>query len=396
MRVQTKTSSPPLSGTALFSNTNYVSWYRELAESLRGNHHATLLFDSTMQEPSELIQLHARRALHDDYTERFPSTFGYGSPLLISAIAKRYSVDERSILTTSGCTAAISHVYAAFLEPGAHVAIETPHFDLLSRLAAYRGAHVTHFRREPGTFAIDPERLAKALTPQTRLIVLTNAHNPSGAYLDDESLRAIAAVANRAGIPVLVDEVYGDFVPPPERSGPAAKLDPCFISISSLTKVYGLHALRCGWIIASEPILRRIRPIYADLESGSSKLTHGIAALIFSELPLYERFWQSLLANNLAVVRPISEALVSEGLLEGLPPVHGNMYFPRLPRTNDTRALAAWMWDHAQIALAPGDFFGAPGYLRLGYGQRTEEVKSGFERFAEALRTYCSDVKAKS
>jgi aspartate/methionine/tyrosine aminotransferase len=82
--------------------------------------------------------------------------------------------------------------------------------------------------------------------------------------------------------------------------------------------------------------------------------------------------------------------------LESLPPVHGNMYFPRLPRTNDTRALAAWMWDHAQIALAPGDFFGAPGYLRLGYGQRTEEVKSGFERFAEALRTYCSDVKAKS
>src|SRR5690606_3870140 len=115
--------------------------------------------------------------------------------------------------------------------------------------------------------------------PRTRLIVLTNAHNPSGAHLGDEALRAIAAVAHRAGVPVLVDEGYGDFVPAPERSGPAARLDPCFISINGLTKVYGLHALRCGWIIASDTILRRLRPVYADLESGSSKLTHGIASL---------------------------------------------------------------------------------------------------------------------
>jgi aspartate/methionine/tyrosine aminotransferase len=384
------------SGAALFANTNYVTWYRQLVESLRGGEKATLLFDSTMQEPSELIQLHARRAFNGDYAQQFPSTFGYGSPQLITAIARCYAVDERSILTTSGCTSAINHVYAAYLEPGTHVVIETPHFDLLSRLALHRGANVTYFEREPGSFAIDPERLARSLTSQTRLIVLTNAHNPSGAHLGDAELRAIANVANRARIPVLVDEVYGDFVPPPERSGPAANLDPCFISINSLTKVYGLHALKCGWIIASDTVLRRLRPVYADLESGSSKLTHGIATLVLNELPIYQRFWQALLARNLEVVRPISEALVREGLLEGLPPVHGNMYFPRLPQVENARKLAAWMWDRTQIALAPGDFFGAPRYLRLGYGQRFEEVSKGFQTFADALRIYCNDEQRTS
>ncbi len=379
-------------GAALFANTNYVTWYRELAASMRGNDARTVLFDSTIVEPNELLQQHARRALNGHYGTRFPSTFGWGSPLLIAAIARRYAVNEQSILTTSGCTSAINHVYTALLQPGSHVVIETPHFDLLSRLAAYRGARITHFEREPATFGIDPQRLERCLTPQTRLIVLTNAHNPSGAHLDDAELLAIAEVANRHNIPVLVDEVYGDFVPPPQRSGPAAKLDPCFISINSLTKVFGLQALRCGWIIASEPMLQHLRPVYADLESGSSKLTHGIAALVLDELPIYMRFWQTLLARNLATVRRVCEPLANDGLLDGLPPAHGSMYFPRLPRVANTRDFAVWMWDRAQIALAPGEFFGAPGYLRLGYGQRSEDVSLGFDRFAEALRAYCKDA----
>ena len=117
---------------------------------------------------------------------------------------------------------------------------------------------------------------------------------------------------------------------------------------------------------------------------------------MLNQLPIFQRFWQSLLARNLSVVRPLAEALVREGLLAGLPPLYGNMYFPRLPRVQDTRDLAAWMWDHAHIALAPGDFFGAPGFLRLGYGQRFEAVELGFNLFADALRTYCNDEHSRS
>ena len=378
-------------GEALFANTDYVGWYRNLFEVMRSGATGTLLFDSTVAEPSDLLQVHARRALSDDYSRRFQSTFGWGSPLLIGAIARRYSIDENSILTTTGCASAIAHVYSTFLGPNTHVVIETPHFELLPRLAAHRGAQISFLQREAKSFAVDPERLAAQITPRTRLIVLTNAHNPSGAYLDDRALRDIATVANRHGLPVLVDEVYGDFVPAPLRSGPAARLDPCFISVNSLTKVYGLQALRCGWIMASEDMLQRIRPVYSELESGSSKLTHGIAALVLDEIGVYERYWRSLLARNRPIVQHVSDELEAQGLIEGAVPEHGCMYFPRLTRVSDTRRLASWMWDRARLGIAPGGFFGAPDHIRIGYGQRAEDVSRGLSRFADALRAYPND-----
>jgi aspartate/methionine/tyrosine aminotransferase len=392
MRKPNLQSEPePRNGAALFANTDYVGWYRNLFELMRSGETGTLLFDSTIAEPSDQLQVHARRALSEDYARRFPSTFGWGSPLLIGSIARRYRVDESSILATTGCASAIAHIYSTFLQPSSHVVIETPHFELLPRLAANRGARISFFEREASSFAIDPERLEAQMTPHTRLIVLTNAHNPSGTYLDDVALRAIADVANRHGVPVLVDEVYGDFVPSPLRSGPAALLDPCFISVNSLTKVYGLQALRCGWIIASERVLQRIRPVYSELEAGSSKLTHGIAALVLDELAVYERHWRNLLARNLPIVQRVSVELEAQGLIEGNVPEFGCMYFPRLTKVRDTRRLATWMWDQSRLGIAPGEFFGAPGHIRIGYGQRSEDVSLALDRFAKALRAYSND-----
>lgn len=375
-------------GDSLFATSDFVTWYRELFELMRSGQRATLLFDSTIAEPTELLRAHARRALDDDYAYRFRSTFGWGSPLLIEAIARRYGITETSILATTGCASAISHVYGTFLGRDSHVVIEVPHFELLPRLAVARGAEITFVRREPASFGIDPQLLAASIRSNTRLIVLTNAHNPSGAYLDDEALRAIAAVANRHGIPVLVDEVYGDFVPAPLRSGPAATIDPCFISVNSLTKVYGLQALRCGWIVASEAILRRIRPVYSELEAGSSKITHGIAALVLDELTAYEAHWRELLAHNVPVVREIMAELSADGLIQGDVPEHGCMFFPRLKRVRDTRRLASWLWDRARLVVAPGEFFGEPGCIRIGYGQRCENFGKGLTRFAQELRLY--------
>lgn len=390
--VREKTTLQPIQtdtgGATLFANRDYVGWYRTIFELIRGGEPATMLFDSTIAEPSRLLVEHARRALDDDYGYRFASTFGWGSPLLINAIARRYGAKESSILTTTGCTSAISHVYSTFLGPGAHVVIEAPNFYLLPRLAALRNARISFIEREHETFAIDPDRLARLMDSRTKLIVITNAHNPSGTYLDDDALKGIARVANRFGVPVLVDEVYADFVQKPRRSGPAALLDPCFITVSSLTKAYGLQALRCGWIIASDEILRKVRPVYSELESGSSKLTHGISSLVLDELDIYANHGRTQLAQNRPLVQKVSDELIADGLIAGAVPDDGCMYFPRMLRVPDTRKLAAWMWDRSRLGIAPGEFFGAPGYVRIGYGQRTEELSVGLAQFAEALRAY--------
>lgn len=376
------------SANGVFANPDYVGWYRQLSALVSAGEEARLLFDSSMQEPTELLYAQARRAFDAGEPSPFRSTFGWGSPLLIAAIAKRYGVGERSILTTTGCTSAIWQVYMAFLQPGAHVIIERPYFELLPRFAKSRGASISFLPRVAPDYGIDVEQLAALIQPNTELIVLTNAHNPSGAALDDATLRDIARVANEHDVTVLIDEVYGDFIPERVRSGPAARIDPCFISVNSLTKVYGLHSLKCGWLIAAESKLARLRPVYAEFESGSSKITHGLAALIIDAPGDYEAHWRSVLERNRPLLARTVAQLQAEGLIVGRLPEHGCMYFPRLTHVRDTRRFASWMWERSRLGLAPGDFFGAPGHIRLGYGQPHQELAEGLALLVAGLREY--------
>jgi aspartate/methionine/tyrosine aminotransferase len=380
-----------VSASTVFANPDYVGWYRELSALLSAGEKGRLLFDSTIVEPTALLHAQARRAFDVEHPSPFRSTFGWGSPLLIAAIARRYGVPEQSILTTTGCTAAIWQVYTAFLKPGAHAIIERPYFELLPRFAKSRGASISFLPRAEPDYRVDIEQLAALIQPNTELIVLTNAHNPSGAYLDDAALREIARVANKHNVTVLVDEVYGDFLPSSVRSGPAARIDPCFISVNSLTKVYGLHGLKCGWLIAADSKLSRLRPVYAEFESGSSKLTHGIAALIVDDLTDYEAHWRSMVARNRPLLLAVAGQLREEELIAGAVPEFGCMYFPRLTRIRDTRRFASWMWDRSRLGLAPGDFFGMPGHIRLGYGQSHEELAGGLELLAAGLRDYLEE-----
>ncbi len=374
---------------ALFGGMPYSLWYRRIFEAIRAGAECHALFDSSIVEPTGLLHDHIRRGYDGDLQSRFVSTFGWGSPRLVASIAQRYGVSESMILATTGCTSAMSHVYAAYLGPGTHVVIETPHFDLLSRMAESHLATVSYVQRETGTNRIDPEELAAQLRPNTRLVVITNAHNPSGTFLGDAELLEIAAVAGARGIPVLVDEVYADFVSRPLRRRPAAALDPCFISINSLTKVYGLSALKCGWIIASPLRLEEIRPVYAEREFGSSKIAHGIASLVLDEIEAYDAHWQHVLACNRSLLVTIAAELREEGLLEGEVPEHGCIFFPRLSRVQDTQAFAAWAWERYSVGIAPGEFFGAPGYVRIGFGLEPQAFAVGIEAFARALRAYC-------
>jgi aspartate/methionine/tyrosine aminotransferase len=175
------------------------------------------------------------------------------------------------------------------------------------------GAQVSFIERQGLGYAIDPEQLAALIRPNTRLVVLTNLHNPTGAHLDNAQLRRLAAVAERAGVKIVVDEVYGDFV----SLDAAAKVSPAFISVSSLTKVYGLFSLKCGWIIASEEARASINAVYERFEFGLSKVAHTVAAAVLEDMRPFESHWRGILAASQPVVLMQAEGLARSGLLTG-------------------------------------------------------------------------------
>lgn len=365
----------------------YTAWCRRIVEQAGRRADIRLLFDNSIDEPTALLQEHVRRCFAGPLDPRYRSTFAHGNPFVLDALAARYGVDRDMITCTTGASSGIAVVFKALLAPGGRVLVERPNFDFLPDLAASHGVAVDYLERSAPDFSITPEQLRAGLHPQTRLIVLTNLHNPSGAWLDDRRLRALAEVAEAAGIPILIDEVYGDFVPRSLRSGPAARLSPAFISVNSLTKVYGLFALKCGWIIASGALRERINAVYDRFEFGLSKLTHAVAASLLEDSAALDAHWRGLLEKARPLLLESVGRLERDGLISGAVPEHGCTYFPRLHAGDDV-SVADWLWRERRLAVAPGTYFGMPGHLRLGFGRDAGVLAESLLQLEEGLRGY--------
>src|SRR5437660_10872508 len=182
----------------------------------------------------------------DDIDLNGDNSYGYAP--LVDALAEHCDVQSERVVTISGGTSMANHLaMAAAIEHGEEVLIEQPTYEPLLALAQYFGADVKRFARlAEDNYRVDLEDLTSQVTSRTRLIVLTNLHNPSSALVDEDALRRIGEIAQTAGARVLVDEVYLEalFEAAPRSS---VHLGPQFIATSSLTKGFGLSGLRCGW-----------------------------------------------------------------------------------------------------------------------------------------------------
>lgn len=361
---------------------SYSNWVRSALRATAGDPEALVLFDSTIPEPTDLLAGVVRRAFAGPVTDRYESVFADGNRFVAQAVADRYGVGAERVLTTTGATSATAMVLRAYVAPGDHVIVETPCFDLLPNLAREAGAQVSFLARRAPDFGIDVGELAAMIRPNTRLVMLTDLHNPSGTRLDDAALMDIADLSSRTRAPVLVDEVYGDFAEPRRA---AAALRPEFITVGSLTKIQGLFALKCGWAIASPDKLEQILAAHPNGDRGVSKLAHAVAALVLEDIEPFEAHWRSLLAEARPVLERHAAAMIADGLLVGAPPPCGNMYFPQVTGVSDTLALSDRLWRDHRLVVAPGEFFGSPGHIRLGFGGRAEALDRGLSRLHAAL-----------
>ena len=305
-----------------------------------------------------------------------------GYPPLLEAIAARAGVTPDRIATAGGCAGANFLACAALLASGDDVLVEWPGYDPLVAAARMLGASVRFFeRRFEDGWALDLERVAAALTPRTALVIVSSPHNPSGVAASGASLDALARLAERSGFRVLVDEVYADTLegePPP----PAATRSPALVSTNSLTKSYGLSALRCGWSVAAPGLTEAIRRA-RDVVDGSGPIpTERLAALAFRHRDRLADRTRTLLAANRGLWRDLL-ARVPELACVGS---DASIVFPRFADGRDAAAFAARLFDREGVAVAPGAFFGAPAHFRVALGGDTEKLRAGLEAIVCCVR----------
>ena len=316
-----------------------------------------------------------------------PNDEGYRP--LVDAIAQRYGVAARQVATGTGTSGVNFLACAALLDAGDDVLVETPGYDPLFAAPRMLGAHVVLYpRRFEDGYALDPDGVARALTDRTRLIVVTNLHNPSGVRASEDALAEIGRLAERAGAYVLVDEVYLDSafdsgLRPPE-SGPrsAALLGDRFVATNSLTKSYGLAGLRCGWALASPDVAERIRRA-RDIVDGTGVFpSERMSVVAFEHLDRLAARAHSILEPNFALVRAFLDARSD---LEYVPPAGGTVVFPRFREQPDASALVERLFEEEQVGVVPGRFFQSPAHFRLAFGGPRDTLEAGLERIGRLL-----------
>lgn len=369
---------------ALFAADSYADWTRGALRARAADPDLAILFDSTISEPLEELSEVARAAFSPMLTSRYVSVFADGNPYAVQALARRYGLNPSQILTTTGATGALNLVLRALLKAGDEILVETPGFDIHSRMAAEIGARVTMVERPAPVFRIDPDAVRARLTPRTRLLLITNLHNPSGAYLPPAEIATLAAALAPAGVVLVVDEVYADFAAD-DGAPPAALLGANVITVSSLTKVWGLFGLKFGWLAAAPELIEAIKAGAPEGDMGVSKLSHAVAAHVLEAPAPFEAHWRRTLAQTRPLVARAAETMRRSGVIEGETPEFGCMYFPRIVGVEDTRGLARRLFEQHRVLVAPGEYFGAPGHLRIGFGADAAMIATGLERLEAGL-----------
>lgn len=309
---------------------------------------------------------------------------GYGYEPLLERIARHAAVPVECIVTAEGTSMANHLAMAALLEPGDEALIEQPTYGLLLDVANYLGARVKRIARTfENNFDVALPEMEQAITPATRLVVLTNLHNPSGALISSETMRAIGEMAQRVGARVLVDEVYLDMlfdsVPPS-----AFSLGETFVVTSSLTKTYGLSGLRCGWILAAPEVAHRIWLLNDLFAATPAHPAERMSVVAFDQLGLFRKRARQLLATNRLL---LDAFLDSRADLECFRPPAGSVVFPRLP-SSEPEAFFKLLREKYETSVVPGVFFEMPQHFRLGIGGETSALQSGLERLGAALDAF--------
>jgi hypothetical protein len=363
---------------------NYLTWFKNLECELAGRDDCYQLLSSNVDEPLELLHGHINKYYNDILKARLAEPNSWGLPSLIDSLSFRYGISPKKILPAAGTTNALYLVMLALLGRGDRVIIELPVYEPLVTTARHIGTQISFLRRTAPDYRIDMDELAKMLTSQTKLVVLTNLHNPSGAFIRDGELGQISQLARKSGgdTLVMVDEIYHDFaigIQPP-----SAGLDDNFVSVASLTKVYGLGLLRCGWIFARPDVIDKARVCSLIVNGIGSRLLEAISSIVIEHLDEYLAHSRQIVGQNRMILWDTIEPLLKEGILTPNIPENGCIYFPHVLGKADTSSFVQDLAEKYRVYVVPGKFFGEPEGIRIGFGGEPRQFEKSLGKFVEA------------
>lgn len=305
---------------------------------------------------------------------------------LIAAQDGGLSADH--VLVTAGAAGALFIIATALLSADDHLVVLRPNYATNIETPKAIGCAISYVDLDfDNGFAIDIERVAAAVRPSTRLISVTCPHNPTGTMMARADLDALIALAESRRCRLLVDETYRD-LSYDEKLPSAASLSAAAISVSSLSKAFGIPGIRIGWLVTRDKELQETF-LAAKEQIGicGSVIDEAVAR---SMLERRDVFLKSLLPE-MTKRRDIVQAWIDgEPLVDWVRPQGGVVGFPRLDVDAgfDLDRFYARLLEEHGTYVGPGHWFEMPKrFFRVGFGWPKEaELRGGLETISAALR----------
>jgi len=343
----------------------------------------------------EHVRIAAQTALQQGFTHYAPDK---GIPELREAIAEKLNRDsqidvdlETGICLTIGTSAANAAALLAFVNPGDEVITISPHYPAYQTQTTMAGGKLVIVKVTPDTnFCPNPDDIAEAITPRSKVLMLLSPNNPTGAVYDKDCLEAIADLAQKKNLVVISDEVYEHFVYDDAVHTSIASIPGMFertIITNSFSKTYAMTGWRLGFVAGHSDLISQVLKCHYAVNLSASSFVEkaAVAALTGPQTCVEEMIAEYNRRRNF-VVKELNK-------ISGIschPPKGAFYTFPDMREYGKTSwELAEYLIREVGVLTRPGSEFGeaGEGFLRISFATSMEQLERGMKRMKEALES---------
>ena len=338
-------------------------------------------------EPYSMADLRAALDIPLDTfdTVVFRDSHSRGAAELRAAVAARFGCgDAAEVMITNGSCEAEFLFMTSFLDAGDEVIVVDPAYHTLGVLAVNAGCRVVPWRLRPQNgFRPDVGELRSLASESTKAIIVNLPHNPTGMSVGPEEMAQIIDIAAECDAYLVWDSVFRELVydvsPLPDITTVYGKS----VSFGSLSKAYGLPGLRIGWAFMPDHLIERCVVIRDYSTYAPSPLAEHVAlhAVRGADVLLGRRVERA--RANLEYLQKWAHQ--HRSVVEFSRPDGGVCAFPKLLGIPDTWAFCEKLMNDGGVLLVPGECFGVPGHVRLGFGGESDSFRAGLAQLSLAL-----------
>jgi len=342
----------------------------------------------------QVIKDAAIKAINDGFTKY---TAVDGIPELKAAIALKLKRDNgleykaNQIISNNGAKHSLYNLFACTIQAGDEVIIPAPYWVTYPELVMYCGGTVVEIMTDDASgFKITPDQLKAALTPKTKMLILTSPSNPTGAVYSREELTALGKVLEGTNVLVASDEMYEKLIYDGEFTSAAAVSDDMFqrtITINGLSKSVAMTGWRFGYMAsANTEIIQATKKLQSQSTSNINSITQkaAIVGLNGEADDDIEAMRVQFKARRDEAVKLFNEV---DGL-SVLSPAGAFYLFVNIKEvSNDSMQFCKELLEEQGIAVVPGVGFGSEGYFRFSFATDIESIREGIKRIATFIAT---------